>query len=121
MASHRTEAAAVHYTSGPVFHALELPDDDDLVARSDFVARIETIIRRRGLTQVQAAALVAMDQPKASALPQTRPDLFSIIRLTCALRDLGQDVTITASRRPNATPTAASPPLTRLEDDCVHS
>ena len=95
MAPKRSEAVRAHYTTGSVFHALDLPDADDLVVKSGLVARIERIIRKRGLTQVQAAALLGMDQPKVSALLRGRLDRFSIERLIRALRDLGQDVKLT--------------------------
>jgi len=92
------------YTAGSAFHALGLPDADDLVVKADLVARIEAIVRERGLTQVRAAALLGMDQPKVSALLRGRLDRFSIERLDRALRDLGQDVqlTVTSSAKRNA-------------------
>lgn len=108
MAPKRKQAIGAHYTTGPVFHALGLPDADDLVVKSDLVARIEKIIRNRGLTQVQAAALLGMDQPKVSALLRGHLDRFSIERLIRALRDLGQDVTLTLK------PTAKRNPHGRL-------
>lgn len=104
MARKRSEELKAKYTVGPAFHALELPDADDLVVKADLVARIEAIIRERGLTQVRAAALLGMDQPKVSALLRGRLDRFSIERLVRALRDLGQDVqlTVTSSAKRNA-------------------
>lgn len=97
MAQKRREAMKAKYTVGSAFHALKLPEADDLVVKADLVARIETIIRERGLTQVRAAALLGMDQPKVSALLRGRLDRFSIERLVRALRDLGQDVQLTAT------------------------
>ena len=104
MARKRSGKVKVNYTVGSTFHALELPHADDLVVKADLVARIETIIRERGLTQVRAAALLGMDQPKVSALLRGRLDRFSIERLVRALRDLGQDVqlTVTSTARENA-------------------
>jgi predicted XRE-type DNA-binding protein len=96
MARKRNEKLKVRYTTGPVFHALDLPDADDLIVKADLIARIEDIIRDRGLTQVRAAALLGMDQPKVSALLRGRLDRFSIGRLIRALRDLGQDIQVTA-------------------------
>ena len=102
MAQKRRRKMKVHYTTGSVFHALDLPDADDLVVKSELVAFIERIIRERDLTQVEAAALLRMDQPKVSAMLRGRLDRFSIERLIRALRDLGQDVRLTvgpAARR----------------------
>jgi len=101
MASKRNQAVGARYTTGSVFHALGLPDADDLVAKSDLVARLERIIRMRGLTQAQAATLLGMDQPKVPALLRGRLDRFTIERLVRALRDMGQDVTLTV--KPTAT------------------
>jgi predicted XRE-type DNA-binding protein len=104
MARKRSEEIRARYSVGSAFHALELPDADDLVVKADIVARIEAIIRDRGLTQVRAAALLGMDQPKVSALLRGRLDRFSIERLVRALRDLGQDVqlTVMATAKRNA-------------------
>jgi len=104
MARKRSEKVKAKYTVGSVFHALQLPDADDLVVKADLVARIEAIIRDRGLTQVRAAALLGMDQPKVSAMLRGRLDRFSIERLVRALRDLGQDVqlTVASSAKRNA-------------------
>jgi predicted XRE-type DNA-binding protein len=102
MAQKRSGKMKVDYTTGSVFHALGLPDADDLVVKAELVACVERIIRERGLTQVQAAALLGMDQPKVSAMLRGKLDRFSIERLIRALRDLGQDVRLTvgpASRR----------------------
>jgi predicted XRE-type DNA-binding protein len=104
MARKRREEVKAKYTVGSAFHALKLPDADDLVKKADLVARIETIIGERGLTQVRAAALLGMDQPKVSAMLRGRLDRFSIERLVRALQDLGQDVqlTVTSAAKHNA-------------------
>ncbi len=107
MARKRSEKVKAKYTVGSVFHALNLPEADDLVVKADLVARIDTIIRDRGLTQVRAAALLGMDQPKVSALLRGRLDRFSIERLVRALRDLGQDVQLTVT---STAKQAARPP-----------
>jgi predicted XRE-type DNA-binding protein len=92
MARKETRRVAVRYTTGSIFHGLGLPDADDLVVKAELARQIETVIRARRLTQVQAAELLGMDQPKVSALLRGRLDRFSIERLIRALRDLGQDV-----------------------------
>lgn len=92
MAERRGRGLKVNYTAGSAFHALGLPDTDDLVVKSELVICIERIIRNRKLTQVEAAALLGMDQPKVSAMLRGKLDRFSIERLIRALRDLGQDV-----------------------------
>jgi predicted XRE-type DNA-binding protein len=69
-----------------------LPDSDDLVLRADLLRKIAEVVRERGLTQVQAAAVMNMDQPRVSALLRGRITKFSTERLLRALSDLGQDV-----------------------------
>lgn len=51
-------------------------------------------MKKRRLTQVAAAALIGIDQPKVSALPNGRLANFSSGRLIRLLTALGQDVDI---------------------------
>jgi predicted XRE-type DNA-binding protein len=82
----------VTYTNDSAFHALGLPDADDLVLRADLMRRIAKIISARGLTQTQAGEIMHMDQPRVSALLKGKIGKFSTDRLLKALSDLGQDV-----------------------------
>src|ERR1700733_9968694 len=54
--------ATVTYTSESAFHALGLPDAEDLVLRADLIRKISEIVAARGLTQTQASDLMHMDQ-----------------------------------------------------------
>lgn len=80
--------------SGNVFADLELPDAEELLAKAGLARRISEVIRRRGLTQTQAAAVLGVDQPKISALVRGRLSGFSFERLLRFLLRLGQDVRI---------------------------
>jgi predicted XRE-type DNA-binding protein len=80
------------YSTDSAFHALGLPDADDLVLRADLMLRISKVIVTRGLTQTQAGKLMHMDQPRVSALLKGKIGKFSTDRLLKALSDLGQDV-----------------------------
>lgn len=84
----------VTYSSESAFHALGLPDSDDLRLRADLMRSIVAIIAERRLTQVRAGKLMAMDQPRVSALMNGKITLFSTDRLLRALNDLGQDVEV---------------------------
>jgi predicted XRE-type DNA-binding protein len=84
----------VSYASDSAFHALGLPDADDLQLRADLMRQIVRIIAERRLTQVRAGKLMAMDQPRVSALMNGKITLFSTDRLLRALSDLGQDVEV---------------------------
>ena len=82
----------VKVTDGSVFHALELDNADDLLMRAELTRQIARIIEARGLSQMQAAELLSMDQPRVSALVNGKISKFSADRLIRALLDLGQDV-----------------------------
>lgn len=82
----------VTYSTESAFHALGLPDADDLVLRAELMRKIGEIVTTRGLTQTQAAELMHMDQPRVSALMKGKIGKFSTDRLLKALSDLGQDV-----------------------------
>ncbi len=81
--------------SGNVFADLGLPNADELLAKAELAIRITDILRRRRLTQVQAAEILGVDQPKVSALIRGRLAGFSIERLLRFLLLLGADVAIT--------------------------
>lgn len=80
------------------FHALGLPDADDLVLRAQLLRRIADVVREQDLTQAQAGALIGMDQPRVSALLNGKITKFSTDRLLRALSDLGQDVELRITR-----------------------
>jgi predicted XRE-type DNA-binding protein len=86
--------------SGNVFRDLDLPDADLLQAKADLVYQISTLIEKRGLTQMQAATVLGVNQPKVSALLKGRLEGFSMDRLVRFLNALDQDVRI--SVRPKA-------------------
>ena len=86
-------------SSGNVFVDLGLPKPDDLLAKAELTARIIQEIRRRRLTQSEAAAILGIDQPKVSALKQGKLSGFSIERLMRLLLVLGRDIEITVKGR----------------------
>ena len=83
--------------SGNVFADLGLPDADDLMAKANIALHIRHVIEARKLTQVQAAVLLGLDQPKVSQIVNGRLDGFSTDRLLRFLTDLGCDVKISVS------------------------
>lgn len=82
------------YDAQSAFHALGLSDADDLKLRAELLLSIARIIRTSGLTQKEAGRLMAMDQPRVSALIAGKIGKFSTDRLIRVLRDLGQDVEV---------------------------
>lgn len=88
---------AVTVSTESAFHALGLPDADDLELRAELLRRIAGIIKERELTQTRAGELMNMDQPRVSALLRGKITKFSTERLLRALSDLGQDVELRIS------------------------
>ncbi len=86
-------------SSGNVFADLGFPDADERLAKADPAIKIGEILSRRRLTQVEAAGVLGVDQPKVSALIRGRLSGFSIERLLRFLLLLGTDVSITIKPR----------------------
>jgi predicted XRE-type DNA-binding protein len=84
-------------SSGNVFDDLGLADSDELLAKTALALRIREAIRTRKLTQVQAAEILGLDQPKVSSIVNGRLEGYSAERLMRFLTDLGCDVKITIS------------------------
>ena len=84
-------------SSGNVFADLGFTDAEDLLAKANLALHIRHVIEARGLTQVQAAHLLGIDQPKVSSIINGRLDGFSTDRLMRFLNDLGCDVQISVS------------------------
>jgi predicted XRE-type DNA-binding protein len=81
-------------SSGNVFADLGFADPEEELVRADLAHRIASIIEDRGLTQIEAAAIMGINQPKVSALVRGRLEGFSFERLARYLLALGQDVEI---------------------------
>jgi predicted XRE-type DNA-binding protein len=101
--------AHVEYTpgSGNVFADLDLPDADELLAKSELVHHIVSLIRRRKLTQKDAAVLLDTTQPTVSDLVRRRLDRFSLERLFVFLNRLDREIQIVIQpKREGADPAA---------------
>ena len=85
---------SIEESSGNVFADLGLENPEGLLAKAELVQRIADIIAERKLTQVRAAKLLGIDQPKVSALLRGKLDGFSTDRLFRFLNALGRDVEI---------------------------
>jgi predicted XRE-type DNA-binding protein len=89
-------------SSGNIFTDLGFPDAEERMAKTNLAIQINNLIKRKKLTQKQAAALLDIDQPKISALSTGKLVGFSLERLFRFLTILGQDIII------NITPKARS-------------
>lgn len=67
--------------NGNVFAQLDRPDAVDLLRKSRVMSLISDVVKRRGLTQEAAAALVGVDQADVSRLANGRVGGFSLDRL----------------------------------------
>lgn len=85
-------------SSGNVFADLGYPNAEEMLAKAELARQINNLIKKRKLTQVKAAELLDIDQPKISALNTGRLSGFSLDRLLKFLTILGQDVTIKISK-----------------------
>jgi predicted XRE-type DNA-binding protein len=92
------EHMEIRASSGNVFEDLRVPGSAEALAKAEIAARIVGIIRRRGLTQSQAANVLGIDQPSISDLVRGKLRGFSSDRLFRFLNVLGQDVEIMIRR-----------------------
>jgi predicted XRE-type DNA-binding protein len=89
-------------SSGNVFADLEVDEPEEMLAKAELARRIGNIIKRRRLTQAQAATLLGIDQPKVSALLRGKLAGFSTDRLLRFLMALDRDVEIVIKRKPRS-------------------
>ena len=85
-------------SSGNVFADIGLPNPEELLAKADLASQINDIIKEKKLTQIDAAKLLGVDQPKISLLAQGKLSGFSLERLFKFLNILGQNITIKVSK-----------------------
>ena len=100
MVKKRRAAIAVTASSGNVFADMGLPEPEEELTKAQLASHIRQVIGRRRLTQIKAATLMGIDQPKVSALLNGRLANFSSERLMRLLTALGQDVEITIKPKP---------------------
>jgi predicted XRE-type DNA-binding protein len=93
--SRRASESAFTVGSENVFADLGLPNPQERLAKAQLAHQIGLLIARAGLTQLQAAARLGIDQPKVSLLLRGRLDAFSTERLMKFLNALDQDIILT--------------------------
>lgn len=87
----------IHRSSGNVFEDLDFAPEEavHLRARAELMIALSRLIEERGLTQVQAAELFGVSQPRVSDLVRGKIDRFSIDTLIAMLGAAGVQVEIT--------------------------
>jgi predicted XRE-type DNA-binding protein len=77
-----------------VYADLGRPDADEMLIKAQLAAKIGDTIKRRRLTQVEAAELIGMPQPKLSGLLRGQFRGISEAKMLNCLTRLGRDVKI---------------------------
>lgn len=87
-------------SSGNVFADLGFDNPEEELLKAKLVREIRGIIKRRKLTQTNAAAVLGLKQPDVSALVTGRVGKFSIDRLVRCLDRLDYKVDIVIRHKP---------------------
>jgi predicted XRE-type DNA-binding protein len=84
------------YESGSrnVFQDLGVPNADEHFVKAQLVFKFDTLMKRRGLKQIEAADLFGVRQPDVSKMLHGEFRQFSVSRLLRFLVALDQDVEI---------------------------
>ena len=102
MAKRPKESIPVAQGSGNVFADLGLGEPEEELTKAQLASSIRQVVKAQRLTQVEAAKLMGIDQPKVSAVINGRLANFSSDRLMRLLTALGRDVEITVRPAPKS-------------------
>ncbi|MGA8366958.1 MAG: helix-turn-helix domain-containing protein [Candidatus Acidiferrales bacterium] len=91
----RNRAARITEGGGNVFADLGLPNPEQELLKAQLTLQIYTILKDSGMTQVEIAKILGVQQPQVSLLMRNRAGNFSVGRLMEFLTALRQDVQIT--------------------------
>ena len=95
--------STVERSSGNVFADLGVPDAVAHLLKGEFVSRIDTIIRQRGITQTEAARILGLSEPDVSRLLGGDFRQYSLERLFRLLAAFGRDIDIVIRQPRSAT------------------
>jgi predicted XRE-type DNA-binding protein len=87
--------ARVTQGSGNVFADLGLPNPEQELLKAQLTLQIYSILKDSGMTQVEIAKILGVQQPQVSLLMRNRAGNFSVGRLMEFLTALRQDIEIT--------------------------
>src|SRR3984885_1667234 len=90
----------VEISSGSVYADLGFKNHEEMETKSNLVMEISKVIKKKKLTQTQAAEIFGISQPKLSELLNGRFRGYSIERLIHFLNEIGQDVDIVVKPKP---------------------
>jgi len=90
----------VRRSNGNLFADLAVPGASEALAKAEIARRIIEILDNRRLTQMAAAKILGVDQPKVFALKRNRLEGFSTDRLFKFLNALHRDIEIVIKKNP---------------------
>jgi predicted XRE-type DNA-binding protein len=93
--------------SGNVFRDIGVPNAEEHLVKAQLVFKIDAILKKRGLKQVEAAELFGVRQPDVSKLLRGEFRQFSVERLLRFLVVLDHDVEIVVKPHRNRNEEAA--------------
>lgn len=86
--------SSIQRGSNNVYADLGMPDAEEMLIKAQLATKIGDIVRQRKLTQVQAAELLGITQPKLSGLLRGQFRGISETKMLECLTRLGRDVEI---------------------------
>lgn len=86
--------------SGNVYKDIGVPNPDEMLVKAQLAAEIGSILKARQLTQLQAAEILGMPQPKVSGMLRGRFRGISETKMIDCLARLGRDVQIVVKPAP---------------------
>ena len=92
--------------SGNVYADLDLPDAGEMLVKAQLALSITKIIKSRGLTQMKAAQITGLSQPKLSDMLNGKFRGISEAKMLGCISRLGRDIQIVINHneRPDNSP-----------------
>jgi predicted XRE-type DNA-binding protein len=87
-------ASLIEKSSGNVFADIGFANDQEMLVKANLALKISEIITQRRLTQIEAAAVLGMPQPKLSKLLRGQFHGVSETKMLECLNKLGRDIQI---------------------------
>jgi len=98
----RASSEKIELSTGNVFADLDFEDPEERLLKAKLATKIAQLINKKGWTQAQTAARIALDQPKVSRLLRGQLSGFSADRLFAILNRLGHSVEVRISAKARA-------------------
>lgn len=92
----------IEHGSTNVYADLGMADAEEMLVKAQLATKIGDILRRRKLTQVQAAELLGITQPKLSGLLRGQFRGISEAKMLECLTRLGRDIEIVVKSAPRS-------------------